>query len=121
MPLHRAAVELDEVAAQREADAESAVPAPLAHLGLPEALEQVGEEVGSMPWPVSVTTASSWPACLRMRSDTRPSSGVNLIAFDSRFHSTCWKRPQSNTASPRSAATSSSTVTPFACALGAIT
>ena len=27
-----------------------------------------------------------------MRSDTRPSSGVNLIAFDSRFHSTCWKR-----------------------------
>ena len=52
-----------------------------------------GRKSASIPAPVSVTTASSWPSSLRTRSDDRPPSGVNFTAFDSRFHSTCWKRP----------------------------
>ncbi len=45
---------------------------------------------GAMPTPVSVTVSTSWSDCASARSTTRPPSGVNLIAFDSRLASICW-------------------------------
>src|SRR5439155_18470150 len=43
--LDGAAVELDEVARQRQPHPEPAVAPPFAHVGAPEALKQVGQEI----------------------------------------------------------------------------
>ena len=45
-----------------------------------------------MPMPESVTTISAQVAARRIASRDAPPAGVNLMAFDSRFHSTCCRR-----------------------------
>ena len=45
-----------------------------------------------MPWPVSLTTSSTRESTRCERTCTRPPRGVNLTAFDSRFHTTCCSR-----------------------------
>src|SRR6266478_3915996 len=44
---------------------------------------------GAMPTPVSLTDTSTAPLSSAAPTSIRPPSGVNLIAFDSRFKSTC--------------------------------
>src|SRR5207249_1638434 len=56
-----------------------------------------GRKAGEMPLPVSRTVSSRYVPAGRSRSSTRPFSGVKLIAFERRFHATCWRR----CASPR--------------------
>ena len=55
-----------------------------------------------MPAPVSRTAivATPSPACREIA--TWPPSGVNLIAFDRRFQTTCWRRAGSPTTGPTS-------------------
>ena len=53
-----------------------------------------------------------------MRTVTRPSRGVNLIAFDSRFQTICCSRSASPLISSDAAAISYSSPTPFASAVG---
>ncbi len=45
-----------------------------------------------MPSPLSVTTISTCDSTATTRTSTRPPLGVNLIALESRFHTTCWSR-----------------------------
>src|SRR5262245_34935594 len=44
---------------------------------------------GAMPTPVSLTDTSMDPSPALARTSIRPSSGVNFMAFDSRFSNTC--------------------------------
>jgi len=48
-----------------------------------------------MPWPASTTLTSTWSVADSMKTSTRPPSGVNLIAFASRFQITCCSRSAS--------------------------
>jgi len=45
-----------------------------------------------MPLPVSITVSVTSPARRRRRTSTRPPPGVNLIAFERRFETTCRSR-----------------------------
>ena len=63
-----------------------------------------GRNAGSMPRPVSLTATSTNRGRDFSSTRTRPSRSVNLMAFDSRFHITCCRRP----ASPRMRSTSGS-------------
>ena len=44
---------------------------------------------GAMPTPVSLTETSTNPSLGIAATSIRPPSGVNLIALDSRFRTTC--------------------------------
>ena len=55
-------MELDEVTDDREAETEAAVPPRGRRLCLPEALEDVGQELGGMPIPVSATEDPTAPS-----------------------------------------------------------
>ena len=57
--LDPSAVRLDEVTADRQAEAEPAVRAGERAVGLAEALEQMRQESGAMPSPVSLTVIST--------------------------------------------------------------
>src|SRR3954452_8753687 len=50
---------------------------------------------GAMPAPVSATAISTAPSTERAETSTRPSGGVNLIAFESRLNTTCRTRRSS--------------------------
>ena len=43
----------------------------------------------ALPLPVSITDTSAWVSARSSRNSTVPPLGVNLIAFDSKFHTTC--------------------------------
>ena len=85
-----------------------------------------GRSSGAMPMPVSVTeirTASRAAGCgaaiaggrrRSARTVTSPCGGVNLMAFDSRFTSTCRARVSSATKVSGSSARSTTTWCPFA-------
>src|SRR2546425_399624 len=45
-----------------------------------------------MPLPVSRTVSSKWESTRSSTRSTRPPSGVNLIALERRFHTTCCSR-----------------------------
>ena len=88
-----AAVQLDEVADDGEPEPEPAVRRVMVRVGLAEAVEDVGQELGR--------DALARVADLRSRrgrrrppsgTSTRPPAGVNLMAFDSRFQTTCCSR-----------------------------
>ena len=95
------AVGLDEVADDGEADAQPAVGPGGARVGLPEALEDVGQEVrvdagAVVPdlEPDQVRAgAGAW-------TSTRPPGGVNLMALESRFQTTCCRRAGSPRTGP---------------------
>ena len=65
-----------------------------------------------MPWPVSVTTISMPALVRRDRISTRPPAGVNLIALERRFQTTCFNRSGS---ADTVAASGSSSVTKEIC------
>ena len=71
-----------------------------------------------MPAPVSLTVISTCESTRARRNWTFPPRGVNLIAFDSRFQTICWRR----SASPITAAATGSKMLsmriPFASAAG---
>jgi len=97
-------VQLDDLLDDGEAQAEAAVLARLGALGLAEALEEVRQDSGATPLPVSdTTTCSSLPAA-RARTATEPPAGVNFTAFARRFPAACCRR----TASPITSAAPSS-------------
>jgi hypothetical protein len=54
-------------------------------LGPEEASEQLGISSSWIPMPVSLTSTMACVASARARSSTRPPSGVNLIAFETRL------------------------------------
>jgi hypothetical protein len=43
-----------------------------------------------MPIPVSITRSETTSAERRSTTSMRPSFGVNLVAFESRFQTICW-------------------------------
>ena len=90
-----AAVEFDDLAGDGEAEAEAAVAAGEGGVGLAEAFEDVGEEAGWMPSPVSTTSRRATALTRDMRTVTRPPRGVNLTALVMRFQTTCWGGPGS--------------------------
>ncbi len=77
-----------------------------------------GRKSGEIPCPVSLTTISR---CELIRSDlicTRPPRGVNLIAFDSKFQTTCWSLTGSPGIEIAPVSITFWTRTPFASAAG---
>ena len=50
--------------------------------------------------PVSLTTISTWEFTRSRRTWTRPFFGVNFTAFDTRFQTTCCRRPGSPDTGP---------------------
>ena len=99
--LHRPAVQLDQVTHDREPEAEAAVRARGRAVRLPEALEDVGQELRRDALAgVADARARRWRRRARARTPTVPPRGVNLIAFESRFQITCWSR----SGSPQTAA-----------------
>ena len=51
-----------------------------------------GKNSGTMPMPVSLIVTSTWLSTCANSTRTRPPLGVNLMAFEMRFHATCCKR-----------------------------
>ena len=100
-----AAVQLDDLADQREPEAQSAVAAARRRIGLPEAIEHVWQELGrdALAGVADGQARRSAPRA-RARSRIDPPDSVNFIAFDSRFQITCCSR----SASPLTAGSSSS-------------
>ncbi len=90
------------MAANPQAETESAVSAGDATIGLAESLEEVRQEFRSDAGALSPTVSSM---CELMRSSltsTRPPFSENLMAFEHRFHSTCRRRSGSpDTSVPR--------------------
>ena len=72
----------EEMTRDRKTEAEAAVSTRGAAVGLPEAIEDVGRNSGSMPTPESRTSISIASPLQRSRFRTRPPSGVNLMAFE---------------------------------------
>src|SRR6185503_3009608 len=66
-----------------------------------------GSTSGAMPSPVSATWMSTPSSTRLRRTSTRPPAWVNLTAFDTRFHTICWRRA----ASPAIRAAAGSTLT----------
>ena len=93
---HGSAVGLDQRAHDRQAEAEPAVesvsmscpPARTARRPVPG---RAARSRGHCPSPQIETVDRSAP----IRTCTRPPSGVNFIAFDSRFDMICWRRSAS--------------------------
>ena len=107
---HRAAVQLDEMADERQPQAEARVLARDVGGLLPEALEDVRQE-RRVDARAGVTDPQHRVVALRLERDTSTSSPAseNLIEFESRFQATCCRRlesPETN-AMPRGAWTSS--------------
>src|SRR5262249_59941708 len=69
-----------------------------------------------MPLPVSLTVMRTLSAAPSIRNSTRPPSGVNLMAFVSRFHTTCCNRVESPSTCSGKGPKSATSVTPFASA-----
>ena len=92
----RSAVELHQVVDDREPQAQAAVPARGGGVGLAEGVEDVGHEMRRDPLP-RVADDDLGPAVVapRPRRSTRPPSGVNFTALDSRFSRICWSRSES--------------------------
>ena len=64
-----------------------------------------------MPMPLSLTEISTCDSARCSTTWTRPPLGVNLIAFEIRFHITCWSRSESPEIMPaRSSSTSCSRI-----------
>jgi hypothetical protein len=62
-------------------------------VALAEALEDSGQERGSMPWPESRMTIRSVLAIAMSADVDAPAVGENLIALPSRLLNTCCRRP----------------------------
>ena len=77
-----------------------------------------GRKSGRMPIPVSLTRMTAFPPTSRRRTSTRPPRGVNLMAFDSRFQITCWRRSASPSTGLASGAIETSRRIPLASAAG---
>ena len=77
-----------------------------------------GRKSGRMPLPVSLTTISARPSASPTRLSTPPPSGVNLMAFESRFQTTCCKRPPSPHTRRGAPPRIDLSRMPFACAAG---
>jgi hypothetical protein len=69
-------------------------------LALPESLENVREEMGAMPIPVSLTTISTLEFTRSIRTWMRPCFGVNFTAFIIRFQTICRRRSGSPETGP---------------------
>ena len=94
--LHRAAVQLDEVPDDRQAEAEAAVRARRAGGALAEALEDVRQKRGVDAG--AGVAHDDLERCRRARATAtsiRPPLGVKRTALDSRFQITCCRRPAS--------------------------
>ena len=78
------------------------------------ARRHAGRKSGRMPIPVSLTTISTCEFTRSRRTCTRPFFGVNFTAFDTRFQTTCCRRP----GSPDTGPTRGSTIVWIAYALG---
>ena len=116
--LYRASVQLDDVTHDGETQAETAVCTCRPGVGLPERLEQMGKEIGfnsSSGVPTLISAPSS-----RRFSVTRisPPLGVNLIALDTRFQTTCWSRSESAEIDTGSSSRRTSSRMPLASAVG---
>ena len=71
-----------------------------------------------MPRPVSLTAISTCEFTRSRVICTRPPFGVNLTAFESRFHTTCWRRAGSPAIRPVSVSSTVCSRIPFASAAG---
>ena len=71
-----------------------------------------------MPMPVSLTTISTCEFTRSRRTCTRPFFGVNFTALDTRFQTTCCRRPGSPDTGPTRGSTIVCTRTPLASAAG---
>jgi hypothetical protein len=110
--LDGAAVQLDDVADDRQADAQPAVAALAAAVELTKAIEHERHEIGAMPAAgVATSTTTSLPAAVTSRLDAA-ARGVNLMAFDSKFQIACCRRPASPENSSGSGPTRRSSVIP---------
>ena len=54
-------------------------------VGLMKSIEDIGQVLGVMPLPVSITVIRAWGSTRSRRISTRPPFGVNLMAFESKF------------------------------------
>ena len=75
-----------------------------------------GRNSGVMPCPVSVTVMTTSAPAPAHSSSTRPPRGVNLIALESRFQTTCCRRPGSPETTPAIDASCDSSAMSFASA-----
>ena len=94
--VHGAAVQLDQVAHDRQAQAEAAV-ARASSTSRPGGSDRTrrARKPASMPAPSSSTRTLSPAAPRRIATRTCPPAGVNLIALERRFHITCCSRSPS--------------------------
>ena len=88
-------MQLDQVPHDREAEAEAAVRARHAAVGLTEAIEDVRQELRGDADAGVGTRSRRAPSIRDEAISTRPPAGVNLTAFDSRFQMTCCRRSAS--------------------------
>ena len=89
---HTAAVELDQVTNDRQAQSKPGMTTGARIVSLAEAIEYVGKECRVDADSRSLTVISMSPSWTRALTSTRPPSGVNLTAFDNRFHTACCSR-----------------------------
>src|SRR5215475_11767488 len=75
-----------------------------------------GRNSGLIPWPVSLTISSRWAPARSNRASTRPHGGVNLIAFENRFKTTCCNRSGSPETRASSLPVSTTRFIPFSSA-----
>ena len=118
--MQRAAVQLDEVLDDRQARARARRAAAWSSASAwRKRSNTCGRNSGLMPMPVSATLIST---CEFTRCERRPAPcrrcGVNLIAFESRFQTTCCSRPGSPEIGPASGSSTFSRRMPFASAAG---
>ena len=110
LDLDRAGVQLDDVARDRQPEAEPRV-ARLAGVGLPETIEHERQE---RPLDALSLIAHLQNKVSRMRSSrtsTRPPRSENLMAFESRFHTTWVRRCASPYSSQANGGTESASST----------
>src|SRR2546425_590663 len=75
-----------------------------------------GSTCAGMPIPVSLTVTCAWPSARSSASVTQPPSGVNLMAFESRFSNTWLRRAGSPRTGADVASSRTSRVIPLAAA-----
>ena len=92
---HRAAMELDQVAHDREPEAEAAEWPREAAVALAEAVEHERQHVGRDADPGVGHADFGVRPSGRRRTVTCPPRGVNLMALLTRFHTTCCRRAAS--------------------------
>jgi hypothetical protein len=97
----RSAMQLDEMAHDRQTQAEAAFGTRARRIGLAGSARTRAEGTPvSIPRPVSVTRMTASLPAASTRIVTCPPSGVNLIAFERRFHATCCSRAASAATGP---------------------